>query len=329
MDKWQSQLKSLALIVLPILTINTCVAQSTFLKDVMVSEIAADPVSDFAVTREQLAQAIAEWKHENFVRQEFENAQLEAKLDLVHDRMDVTKHITQIVGKVKTTGQLILVNSEGMYFGPNTKGFTQHKDKPLLNEPTSVTDKKKVAATATKNSKVAKNDKDKKDPEDLQANLSQIKLGGGEKFIVDFYGDGLINYAVNEDKKMTKEDAPKNTKITNKNSAYPKEGHIAVSAKRVAHLADDAINMNGIPEAKAAQVHDGEIILSDSEEIPVEKVKQKTDQAKKALFSKNENPFGIKAPRVRLVDPGVLIEEKEMSPDLYAMQQTNLVLEKW
>lgn len=185
------------------------------------------------------------------------------------NRIDPTSGVSTIQGKLSATGQIILINGAGFNFGPNavvnvgglvvsTTNMTNDNfmagkyifDIPgnpnahILNQGTiKAADYGLVALIGpyVHNQGL------------IQAQLGTVIIGSGNKFTVNFSGNQLINFSIDE--------AANHAKIMNMGSIIANGGQIIINAKTAQTILDNTINMNGVVQANTVATKNGEIIL--------------------------------------------------------------------
>ncbi len=87
----------------------------------------------------------------------------------------------------------------------------------------------------------------------IQANLGKVALASGTAFVLDMYGDGLINFGNN---------APAQSGyVKNAGKIIADGGKVYLTANSAAQAVDSVINMSGVIEAKSVSSSKGSIIL--------------------------------------------------------------------
>lgn len=185
-----------------------------------------------------------------------------------------------IFGSLIANGQIMLINPNGVLFGPNSRvdvggliattididdekilsgDFTF--DKPgnpaaaIVNQGTiTAADGGLVAfvAPGVSNSGV------------IQARLGRVTMAGANKFSVDLYGDGLVSIPVTEELANAIYDAqgnPLSATVSNSGTIKADGGQVVLTARTAKSLVDDTVNMSGIIEAKSVHMKDGVIVL--------------------------------------------------------------------
>lgn len=213
--------------------------------------------------------AVIEWNRFNIGVHETTHFQQPAG-GVTLNRINANHGPSFIFGKLTATGQIILVNGSGFYFGStasvNVGGLVAstanisnanflngqyHFDQPswlgvIVNRGTiKAADYGLVALLGThiENSGI------------IQAKLGHVMLATGQKFILDFHGDQLINFSVDG---ATAYDG----QIINTGKILADGGRVLVTAQAAGCVLDNVINMAGLVQANAVNAQNGEIIFS-------------------------------------------------------------------
>jgi len=216
---------------------------------------------------------IIDWK--NFNINANETTHFNQPIDgIALNRIDDSQGASQIFGKLTATGKIILVNGAGIHFSAtahvdvgsliassadiSNANFSKGKyifdqaspyNGSIINEGhIQVADYGLAALLGTRveNRGV------------ISANLGAVALGSGGQFTLDFNGDGLINFTVDQ----AIHDPKIKQGIANTGSIYADGGRILISAQSAAGVLDDVINMQGIAQAQTVGQHAGSIFLS-------------------------------------------------------------------
>jgi filamentous hemagglutinin family protein len=228
-------------------------------------------------------QAILKWQSFNIKNNETTHFQQPAN-GVALNRINPQQGASQIYGALTATGKIILINSAGIHFGPtamvnvgsiiastadiSNANFLKNKfifDQPsptagsIINEGTINTADYGLVAllgTGVVNSG------------NITANMGSIVMGAGNKFTLDFNGDQLINFTVDEETQTAGVDQ-NGKKLTsgasNTGEMIADGGQILVSARVAKNVLDKAVNMEGIAQANSVSAHEGVIILSGGE----------------------------------------------------------------
>lgn len=184
---------------------------------------------------------------------------------IAFNRINAANGASQIYGSLSATGQIILLNPAGIYFGPtarvNVGGLIASTgsmtDASFLSGHYNITNvsdgviSNRGQIIAKENGLVALLGNNISNEGLIQANLGKVILASGDTFTLSFSGDDLVSFAVNN--------SPKS--INNTGTLSANGGQIIVSAKTVSGVIDNVINMQGIAEAKSVGIQNGEIIL--------------------------------------------------------------------
>ncbi|MBV8802184.1 MAG: filamentous hemagglutinin N-terminal domain-containing protein, partial [Gammaproteobacteria bacterium] len=201
---------------------------------------------------------------------------------VVLNRISPTQGASQIYGTLTATGKIILVNQAGIYFGPNAfvnvggviastsdisnQNFLAGKysfDQPSQYNGSIVNEGMIHAAeyglvalmgTSVSNEGI------------INARLGTVALASGNKFTVNFSGDGLINFTINEAATNKGQD-PRTRKsmqdgVNNSGSIFADGGRILMKGRAAANVLDHVVNMSGVAIARSVKTRRGQIILS-------------------------------------------------------------------
>ncbi|HEX4045719.1 MAG TPA: filamentous hemagglutinin N-terminal domain-containing protein, partial [Gammaproteobacteria bacterium] len=177
--------------------------------------------------------------------------------------------VSQIYGHLSASGQIILLNAAGIYFGPSAMvnvggiiastarlhnddfmhgnyNFTHVGSGSITNDGTIIAASHGLVALVGSN--VTNNGL-------IQANLGHVVLATGDAYTVSMAGNDMINFAVTANAKH-------GGKITNNGTIRANGGSVLMTANAAAAMLDDTIDMNGVVEAKSVGTHHGQIILN-------------------------------------------------------------------
>ncbi|MEI9991929.1 MAG: filamentous hemagglutinin N-terminal domain-containing protein [Rhizomicrobium sp.] len=90
----------------------------------------------------------------------------------------------------------------------------------------------------------------------ISADTGTVVIGGASAFTIDFQGDGLLSYAV-----TTPGGRATSGPTGASNSGTIKAGHVVMTARAAAGVADAVVNNTGMISASSARVQNGEVIL--------------------------------------------------------------------
>ena len=194
---------------------------------------------------------------------------------------------SSILGKLMANGRIFLVNPNGVFFGPSSvvdvAGLLATtfdiKDSDFMagkfhfeHDPTKtgsfvinkgqikVSDNGFVFLVASQVSNDGL----------IIANLGKAVMASGEKFTVDFMGDGLITFAVDGAvlSQVTGSDGqPLTSAVSNTGEIRADGGQVLLTAKGSSQLLASVINQSGIIEARSLVNHGGVIRLEASDPV--------------------------------------------------------------
>jgi filamentous hemagglutinin family protein len=186
------------------------------------------------------------------------------------NRINPTSGVSQIYGRLTATGQIILVNPAGIFFGPsayvNVGGLIAStaaiSDLNFLNghynfaheEPYDGSIVNQGTIIAANHGLVALIGSNVSNTGLIQANLGYVVLASGGAFTMTFAANDLISFSV--DKRTLK-----SGKVSNTGTLRANGGSVLVTANAAQVVLDNVINMQGFVEAKSVTKRNGEILL--------------------------------------------------------------------
>src|SRR6266545_5957205 len=199
---------------------------------------------------------------------------------------------SSILGRLIANGRVFIVNSNGIFFGPNAKVDAAGLLASTLNikDADFLAGKYIFSQDPTKSSSYVINQGQIKVSDDgfvflvapgvknenlIVANLGKIVLASGQQFTVDFMGDGLINFVV-DGKVIDKVFGPDGTAlpsaVSNSGTIKADGGQVILSARASGEIFSSVVNNSGVIEAKSLVNRGGVIRLEGSD--PVENTGQ-------------------------------------------------------
>jgi filamentous hemagglutinin family protein len=234
--------------------------------------------------------AIINWQSFNIGQQQSTHFQQPAG-GIALNRISASDGPSEIYGRLTATGEIILFNSAGIYFGQgayvNVGGLiattANITNKNFLNGVYHFSKAGPYAGSiinqgqiiAANHGLIALVGDNIQNNGVIRANLGHVVLASGSAFTMNFSGDNLINFTVNQ-----KASGPK-PGVTNTGSLIANGGTILVTAKAAQGVLDDVINMQGIVQARSVSQHNGEIIISGDPDAGVVRVAAKIDASGK------------------------------------------------
>lgn len=184
---------------------------------------------------------------------------------------DVSGDPSVILGRLSADGKVFLVNPNGVFFGHSAK-----VDVNSLVATTADVDNDKFMAgrinfkhkgdqdaivynggeiSAGEGGLVALVAPQVINDGVIVAKMGQVTLAGTETFTVDLYGDGLVEFAVDEDSRSGVRLA------ANSGTIKADGGHVAMTVNDASDVVSGVISMEGVVEANTVVEKEGEILL--------------------------------------------------------------------
>ncbi len=262
---------------------STSTFANPILDNVSAGQVNIQQAPNSTIINQSSPKAIINWESFNIGAQETTHFQQPAG-GVALNRINPSQGVSQIYGRLTATGQIILVNPAGIFFGPGsyvnvggmmatTLNITDQDflnnyyhfssvngyNGSIINQGTLIAANHGLIALvggAVRNDGM------------ISANLGHIVLASGDAATVTFAGNDLIGFSI--DGGVTKNSVDQDGRImrdgvSNNGALYANGGHILISAKDAAGVLDHVINMKGIAQAQSisdgAKKHDGEIYI--------------------------------------------------------------------
>lgn len=273
--------------------------------------------------------AIINWQTFNINKNESTHFQ-QPNGGIALNRIDPTQGASQIHGHLTATGQIILINPAGVYFGPsayvNVGGLiattSNISDRNFLNGQYQF---EKVPGysgavinegqiIAAQNGLVALVAPAAINNGMIEAHVGKVVLASGEAFTMDFAGDNLINFSITKNtssRGIDKDGNELHNGVDNRGAIIADGGKVLIAANAVGNVLDKVINLEGVVQARSiSQNGKGEIILSGDPSNGVVRVAGK-------LNASGKNP-GEKGGKIHITGHNILLEgaELDVSGDL-------------
>lgn len=196
------------------------------------------------------------------------------------NRVTTANNPSNILGKLSANGQVWLINPAGIVFAKgsqvNVAGLlattANIKDSDFMagrfhfiqdpkntagiinNGEITVQDRGLVALVAPG---VANNGK-------IVARLGKVTLASGSEFTVDLHGDQLIQFSAGTSQTPTDPltGLPMKNAVANHGKIYADGGQVVLSAETAEHIVDNAVNMDGLIQARSVGAQNGKVILA-------------------------------------------------------------------
>jgi filamentous hemagglutinin family protein len=187
---------------------------------------------------------------------------------------------SQILGRLTATGQIMLINPNGILFGPDATvdvaglvattadirnedflsgnynfGSAGNPQASIVNQGNiSIADQGLLAfvAPGVVNTGV------------INARLGRISLAAGNRFTLDLYGDRLVTLAVDDEvatRVLGADGEQLDSLIKNNGTIAADGGSVALTARAAREVVDNVINTSGVIRARSVGVENGEIVL--------------------------------------------------------------------
>jgi filamentous hemagglutinin family protein len=237
---------------------------------------------DLTTVNQTSKQAIINWQSFNIASPQTTHFQQPAG-GVTLNQINPMQGVSQIYGRLTATGQIILINPAGIYFGPNayvnvggliasTAGISNANFKQgnyqftsipgfngaIINAGTIIAINHGLLALiggAVRNDGM------------IEANLGHVVLAAGDSFAITLAGNDLIAFNINSPVTKRAQDKDGNTMadgVSNTGKILARGGHVLITADAAAGLLDHAINIQGIVFATSVHRTQGDIILSAS-----------------------------------------------------------------
>jgi filamentous hemagglutinin family protein len=234
--------------------------------------------SNSTVINQTSQQAIIQWNSFNIAAgQKTQFVQPNAS-SVALNRINPAQGVSQIYGSLSANGRIILINAAGIHFGPssmvNVGGMIASTSdisnanflagNYIFSIPSALNGsiKNEGKIIAAQHGLIALLGANVQNNGLIQAEKGSIVLGSGNIFTLDFYGDQLINFTVNEA-------ASTGGQIKNTGALLADGGKVLVTADAAQNVLDNVIDMAGVTEARSVSNTNGEIILSGNGEVSV------------------------------------------------------------
>lgn len=238
------------------------------------------PAANTVQINQSSSKAIIDWQTFNIGKNEVTHFQQPVG-GVTLNRVNSLNGASAIYGSLTATGTIILINAAGIYFGPGAQvsvGSLIASSSDMRNEdfmngkyifslPSSLAGSVINQGTiiAAQHGLIALVGTSVQNDGYIRVNLGNVILASSNKFTVDFSGDQLINFTINEGAGQAGVDANNRTlknHVSNSGSVIANGGMVLISAQSASEVLDHSINMSGIVEANTVANNKGTIILS-------------------------------------------------------------------
>jgi filamentous hemagglutinin family protein len=214
--------------------------------------------------------AIINWQSFNINRYESTHFQ-QPSGGMTLNRINPTQGASQIYGTLTATGQIVLVNPAGVFFGPsayvNVGGMiattANITDQNFLNNNFQFAHSPDYSGAVTNQGTIIAADhglialvgSSVTNTGMIKANLGRIVLASGDAYTMSFDNNHLINFTITAPSRNA-------SRVSNTGSLIANGGQILVTSKAARGVLDNSINMEGMVQVRSVGVHQGELILS-------------------------------------------------------------------
>lgn len=260
--------KKLVLFLLSFFLTATLASANPVLENIGAGNVQIQQSPNTTTINQSSSQAIINWQSFNINQGQAVHF-VQPAGGIALNRINPQSGPSQIYGVLTATGQIILVNAAGIYFGPTayvnvgsliattanisdlnfmSRNYQFNSPGPgsVINAGTIIAAEHGLAALVGSN--VTNTGL-------IQANLGHVILTTGDDVTIDFAGNDLINFDVG---KNTSNDG----NITNTGEIIANGGAIEISANAAQSVLDNAIDMQGVAIANSVSSQGGEIILN-------------------------------------------------------------------
>jgi len=252
------------------------------LNNVSSGNVSIQQTPNTTIINQSSHQAIINWQSFNIGKQQATHFQQPAG-GIALNRISPTQGASSIFGVLTATGQIILINPAGIYFGPsayvNVGGIiattANLTDKNFLNGSYhfeavpgysgSIINAGQIIAA--QHGLVALIGAGVENNGLIKANLGHVVLASGDAFTMNFSGDDLISFAIDTPTSHAGVDQNGNLLkdgVSNTGKIFANGGQVMVTAEAASGVLNNVINMRGMVEARSVSQQNGEIIISGS-----------------------------------------------------------------
>ena len=260
-------IKSLATVICSALFCSSALANPV-LGNVDAGNVSIQQTSNSTVVNQSSKTAIINWQSFNINTQQSTHFQQPAG-GIALNRISATDGPSSINGRLSATGQIILINPAGIFFGKSafvkvggmiaTTGNIS--DYNFLNRNYQFTNISPNSTIINQGKLIAANHGlialiggNVTNTGLIQANLGHVVLATGDAVTMNFDGNDLINFSV---------DTPiASGSINNLGSIIANGGSVLITANTAEGVLDTVINMDGVVQANSVGKKNGSIILS-------------------------------------------------------------------
>jgi filamentous hemagglutinin family protein len=240
----------------------------------------SNPTSTETVIQQTSDKAIINWNQFNIKANEHTRFIQPSTNSITLNRV-TGKDPSAIMGQLSANGKIVLVNPNGIVFGPNSRvdvaaliaSIHDIKNEDFMAGKLNFTIPGKLGAQVINQGTISVQEgglvalvaHSVTNSGMIQARLGKVVLAAANTFTLDLYGDDLILFEA--DSKITEqlEDVfgnPIAAALENSGTIDAYSGYVLLTTDVAKNVVDKAINMTGIIKAQSAEMQEGTIILN-------------------------------------------------------------------
>jgi filamentous hemagglutinin family protein len=267
-------------VVFLLLILHVSAQANPVVSNIVSGQVSIQQANQVTTIQQTTPKAIIEWNSFNISAGETTHFQ-QPSGGVALNRINPSQGVSQIYGRLTATGQIILVNPAGIFFGPgsyvNVGGLiastanisnadflndyyhfatTADSTGAVVNQGTLIAAEHGLIALI--GGAVSNNG-------EIVANVGHVVLASGDVFVMSFVGNELVEFKVEEGVHRRVKDNQGNEMadgVTNNGSIIANGGQVIISAKDAAGVLDHVINMSGYVEVKSVYKRNGSIVIS-------------------------------------------------------------------
>ncbi|MCH7931652.1 MAG: filamentous hemagglutinin N-terminal domain-containing protein, partial [Proteobacteria bacterium] len=224
-------------------------------------------------------QTMIDWRSFSIAAGEITNFYQPSSTSLAINRV-TGNTISEIFGQLTANGQIMLLNTNGILFGPNSRidvasltastldisndGFVEGQFSFFGSSDSTASVVNQGTITVKDGGLVALVAPGVANQGVIVANLGRVTLASGNAFTVDLFGDGLINLVADAkvvSQALGADGAPLDSLVSNSGRITTDGGIVVLTVNAAQGVVDNVINMTGVIEARSAVERNGEIVL--------------------------------------------------------------------
>lgn len=239
------------------------------------------PSLDMLLIQQTTNNAIINWKSFNIDAGETTQFVVPDYTGVTLNRVVGSQDPSKILGTLKSNGTVMVVNPDGILFGPNSvvdvggllATTADIEDADFMAKNYQFTKPGKSTASIVNQGMITVKDEGiaalvapgVRNEGVITAKLGKVTLGAANRFSLDFYGDDLIKLMLDDtlegDVISTATGKPLSDKVANTGKISADGGTVVLKAATARKVVNSVINNTGVIEANSVGVKDGKIML--------------------------------------------------------------------